>query len=217
MLADLQTSSPGRRMYTAWLDLLAPHPHSLGTTTVLLPTAKVAGWGRTRMFSVQGLRSSVLSQRPQVAALGVTGSLPLFCNQSVDQTHHSIQAPNTQLPSESDALHYPSRNRGSGSYVSIQNVSIMCAWSHLFTELFLLPGWCSQTYLRMPLTPLKMTSVCSQLKATGPKLCASEEDSPSLREISCQEHPENPEARSQSQETFPLKTPQPVGGSFATS
>lgn len=64
----------------------------------------------------------------------------------------------------------------------IQNVSRHVSLAH-FAELFLLPRGCSQTYLGMLLTPLRMISVCSQLKATGPKLCASEEDSPSVREI----------------------------------
>lgn len=36
-----------------------------------------------------------------VAVLSVTGSLPLSCNQGEDQAHHSTEAPNKQLPSES--------------------------------------------------------------------------------------------------------------------
>lgn len=92
----------------------------------------------------------------------------------------------------------------------------MCAWSHLFTELFLLPWWCSQIYLGMTLTPLRVTSVSHNSKPLVPN-CVLQEDSPSIREMSCGEHPESRDPRGQSQEIFPLRTPQPVGGSFATS
>lgn len=118
MLAYLQTSPPGRWIYTAWFNLLASPLHWKLQSCYLQQ--------RSWVFSVQGLRSNLLSQWPQVAVLGVTGSLPLPCSQSEDKTHHSIQAPNTKLPSELDPLHYPRRSHGAQGVTCQSKMSPKC-------------------------------------------------------------------------------------------
>lgn len=149
--------------------------------------------------------------------LGVTGSLPLLCSQSEDKTHHSIQAPNTKLPSESDPLHYPRRSHGAQGVTCQSKMSPKCVLGPISSQSSfccqdgvlrstwgwhsLLSGWPQFAHNSKPLAPN----------------CVPQEDTPSIREMSCGEHPESRDPRGQSQEIFPLRTPQPVGGSFATS